>query len=789
MNTVASTRTTFGRVLLLVGIVVLAVCLVLLTLATPPQRHATFRLAIGPQMAISQGLGGSAAQGGPRAYMEALEAIAGVRLELRRSPSIESAIALLRAGAVDGVAFSLPSTRSLLPASAVISAPFYTGTSVLVSRRTAAHTSLASLAGRRVAVIDNGEYRTYLAQAFPDIEVLPLASPADMLAALDSGAADAALGADGILVPLTRRDHDAILQVHAAPDGPAVELRVASVPSRAVEVSMAHQALLALPSDIHKDILERTLNAVYRAPPTLRAVATYYRTPIILFCLVMLAILLSISRAYRKARRTAARQAAAARVLTLVNHEVRNSASAVISAIDLAEGEPTSSQREQHFASARSAADALRHTLTNALEFMLHEASQRSCEASSHSAQAVLEECISGMRPLALSKGLGLRLALDASDAALTHCDARALHHIASNLISNAIKFSDAGTVVVRLGFLRGVGELGRVSVRVSDCGPGIAMEDIERIFEPFNGTAQGRRRLGAGIGLSLCRRIAISQGGDITVATQVGIGSTFLATLRGRQEAPPLASGAPALCADAATAPRALVVEDQPAIAEMIKRRLEAQRFQVTVAHTGAEAITRVDVGGPFALITLDGDLMDRDGSDVAIAIRAIEARRSWPASRLISLSGSGESRDRSAYARAQVHVFLTKPVEWAVFDAAVRPAQRTTEAPLPRNTEHSQSVMAIYATQMQVDIADLEAVIGEQNWRRALAMAHRIQGAASMVGDTAAVAAICALQTCLKVHAINGDPAEQDLWELVSLLAQLRDATGSGQSAVPPG
>jgi signal transduction histidine kinase len=464
VNTAASSRTNVGRVLLIVGIVVLAVCLVLLILATPPQRHATFRLAIGPQMAISQGLGGSAAQGGPRAYMEALEAIAGVRVELRRAPSIESAVAQLRAGQVDGVAFSLPSTRSLLPSSAVISAPFYTGTSVLVTRRTSVHTSLAALAGRRVAVIDNGEYRAYLASAFPDIEVLPLASPADMLAALDSGAADAALGADGILVPLTRRDHGAILQVHAAPDGPPVELRIASVPNRAVEVSMAHQALLALPSDIHQDILERTLNAVHRAPPTLRAVATYYRTPIILFCLVMLAILLSISRAYRKARRTAARQAAAARVLTLVNHEVRNSAAAVISAIDLAEGEPTPSQREQHFTSARSAADALRHTLTNALEFMFHEASQRSCERSSHSAQAVLEECISGMRPLALSKGVGLSLALDGPDAAVTQCDARALHHIASNLISNAIKFSDAGAVGIRLGFLRGVGELGRVA-------------------------------------------------------------------------------------------------------------------------------------------------------------------------------------------------------------------------------------------------------------------------------------------------------------------------------------
>lgn len=778
-----------GRILLLAGTVMVGACLLALLLAKPPERHAVFRLAIGPQMAISQGLGGKASQGGPRAYMEALEAIAGVRLDLRHSPSIESAVALLRAGAVDGVAFSLPSTRAMLPTSAVISAPFYTGTSVLVTRRTAVYTSLASLAGRRVAVIDKGEYRAYLARHFPDIEVLPLASPGDMLAALDSGAADAALGADGILVPLTRRDHDAILQVHAARDGPPVELRVASVPSRAVEVSMAHQALLALPSDLHQKILERTLSAVYRSPPTIRAVAMYYRVPITLFCLVMLAILLSISRAYRKARRNAARQAAAARVLTLVNHEVRNSASSVISAIDLAEGEPALAHREQHFASARSAADALRHTLTNALEFMFHEASQRSCALASHRAQAVLEECISGMRPLALSKGLGLSLALDGPDAALTQCDARALHHIASNLISNAIKFSDAGAVGVRLGFLRGVADLGRVTLRVSDTGPGIASEDIDRIFEAFNATSQGRRRLGAGIGLSLCRRIAISQGGDITVASQLGVGSTFLATLRGRCD-DPTAATAPALPLQPDTlAARALVVEDQPAVAEMIKRRLEGHHFQVTVAHTGAEAITRVDAEGPFGLITLDGDLMDRDGSDVAIAIRGMEERRDWPPARLLSISGCRDSGDRTSYARVGIHGFLSKPVEWAVFDAAVRPAQPPVPAPAPRSPERGRTVMAIYATQMQVDIGDLERVIDEQNWRRALAMAHRIQGAASMVGDTGTIAAICALQDCLKVHAINGDPGVQDLWELVSLVAQLRDATGTRETPPPRG
>lgn len=771
--------------MLIAGILLLTGCLVLLVIARPPERHASFRLGIGPQMAVRQGLGGSASQGGTAAYREALEAISGVRLELRRASSIECAVSLLRAGAVDGVAFSLPSTRSLLPATAVVSAPFYTGTSVLVSRRTAPYGSLVSLAGRRVAVIGSGEYHAYLAQHFPDIEIFPLTSPNDMLAALDGGAVDAALGADGILVPLTRRDHDAILQVHTARDGPPVELRIASTANRAVEVNMAHQALLTLPVDTQHAILERTLRAVYRTPPTIRAVIAYYRLPITLLCMALLALLLVASSAYRRARRAAARQAAAAQVLTLVNHEVRNSAASVISAIDMAEGEPDPARRALHVTSARSAADALRHTLTNALEFMFHAASQRNCPLSRHGASEVLQACLSAMRPLALSKGLRLTMELEPSLAGRAQCDARALHHIASNLISNAIKFSDAGTVSVRLSFLRGVGTLGRLVLRVTDTGPGIAPEDISRIFNAYSGTSQGRARLGTGIGLNLCRRIAISQGGDITVNSQLGAGSSFTATLRaGLDDAAPAMAPATVQAAPRPVV-RALVVEDQPAIAERIKRRL-APQFHVQIAACGADAIAQADAAGLFALITLDGDLLDLTGSEVATAIRDIERRRGWPSARVISISGDLGAGEQRAYRDAGVQCFVCKPIDWVTFDAAVSgpgnrsPSDRHGFAP-------SSDVLAIYAKQMVEDIAGLEALISAHNWRGSLAMAHRIQGAASMVGDTRAVEAICTLQSCLKVHAINGDPAEDDLWELVALLSHLREAAAPSPPAPP--
>ncbi|MBW8374379.1 ATP-binding protein [Stenotrophomonas sp.] len=742
-----------------------------LVLSSPTARRTPFALAIGPQMASQHGLAGDAAQGGPGAYLEAVEALSGLKLELVRAPSIERAVLLLHNEQVDGLAFSLPSTAAMLPTTAAVSPSFYTGATVMVTRPTAAFRALSVMDGMRVGVIGNGEYRAYLAERHPGIDVYPLPSVDEMLEAVDSGGIDAAIGVDAVLAPLARKRFDERLEVHLVSDGPAVEMRVASLPRRAGEIAMAHQTFLSLPLDTRQDILDRWLTALYRSPPTLRAVLAHYRVHITVLGMFLLAFLLAVAQSQRNARSLASRQASAARILTLVNHEVRNGAASVISAIDLLEAETDPAERNRLFQSARSAADALKHTLTNALEFMFRDMPGQADPAFLQNAEGIVTECLSAMRPLARCKGLHLVLRLEGRYVQQAMCDARALHHIASNLISNAIKFSDHGEVTIRLVYLAGVGHAGAVELSVSDVGPGIPREDLSRIFEPFSATRIGRLKHGAGIGLSLCRRIARAQGGDVTVSSQPGRGSTFVATLRAEYgEATGNAAPAPlqALRPELACA---LVIEDQPAIAKIMVRRLRGLGLETVVADSGAAAIRLMNQEGPFGIVTVDGDLMDADGSDIALEIRSIERRNDWPPARLLSVSASSDVIDRAAYARAGVDVYLGKPIDWAAFDAASgAPASSARPPVVP--TQEGLSVMEIYHHQMQLDRSGLEVSIRVQNWRGALAMAHRMQGAASMVGDAGVVEALRELQQCLKGHAINGDPADARVWALVALL-----------------
>lgn len=749
-----------------------------LLLALPPPSRAPFVLAVGPQIGSNHGLAGTASQGGPAAYLEAVQAASGLGITLIRAPSIERAVLMLHEHSVDGVALTLPSTATMLPPSVAMSPSFYSGSSVLVTRKDTAYRSLSSLEGHRVGVLAHGEYHAFLAQHFPAITLFPLATPEDMVAAVDTGAIDAALGVDAVLAPLARQ-HFKGLTVHIASDAPPVEVRVAALPHRASEVAVAHQAFLTLPLDTQQDILERWLDARHRAPPTLEAVLSHHQGTLTATGLSVLAILGLVAAAHLRSRRLISRQRHAAQILNLVNHEARNGATAVISAIDLLETDTDPTRRDQLLRSSRAAAEALNHSLTNALEFMFRTDGNRRHPGLLHAAHHTIEECVSAMQPLAHRKGLALSLATDGPLPAQAQCDPRALHHIASNFFSNAIKFSEQGEIVVALRFIAGVGDAGIVELRVTDTGPGIRAEDHARIFEPFNTTRAGQLKRGAGIGLSLCRRIAVAQGGAVTVSSAPGHGATFVARLRGYRAQTPhaVAPAPPAPPAPPPTRGRSLVIEDHAAVAAALKRRLQILGFEVHVAGSGLQALSLIQAHGPYTLITVDGTLLDANGSDLAMALRFIERGHNWSSARVMSVSGAGDALDRSAYAQAEVAVFLGKPIDWHAFDEAVAGAGAGAaqhNPALPTALRGTPEILEVQRTQWRQDLDALTGLIRTQNWRGALDMAHRMHGAAALVGDEASASTLSTLQACLKAHAINGDPTTEHIQQLTASLAQ---------------
>jgi signal transduction histidine kinase len=144
-------------------------------------------------------------------------------------------------------------------------------------------------------------------------------------------------------------------------------------------------------------------------------------------------------------------------------------------------------------------------------------------------ANSLVREVVESVRPLADQRSLKLECQL-ADRVCIVNSDPGRLRQILLNLLGNAIKFTEAGTVSVRVGTTQD----GRVAIAVSDTGPGIDGRDVERIFSAFTQLdgGNGAKPAGTGLGLALSQEYAALLGGEITVDSELGVGSTFSLTL-----------------------------------------------------------------------------------------------------------------------------------------------------------------------------------------------------------------------------------------------------------------
>jgi CheY-like chemotaxis protein len=244
------------------------------------------------------------------------------------------------------------------------------------------------------------------------------------------------------------------------------------------------------------------------------------------------------------------------------------------------------------------------------------------------------------------------------------------LIQVVINLISNAVKFTDQGTVICRAG-RRG----GDVVVSVVDTGLGIAPTDQPKVFERFKqvGDTLTDKPKGTGLGLPICREIVEHHGGHIWVESEIGRGSTFSFTLPVSAETK---AGAPAPLELAALIrqlrdqvvvttprradrqPRILVVDDDPNIRELLTQELSEAGYQVRVAGNGREALVHVRGERPD-LIVLDVMMPEMNGFDVAAVLKNDPTTMDIP----IVILSIVQDRDRGF--RLGVDRYLTKPID----------------------------------------------------------------------------------------------------------------------------
>ncbi len=462
-----------------------------------------------------------------------------------------------------------------------------------------------------------------------------------------------------------------------------------------------------------------------------------------------------------------AQQANAARSLFVahMSHELRTPMTAVLGYASLLQDADLAPPLRIDYATViRRNGEHLLSVLNSVLDYAKMEAGRVTIESSTFDPCQLAREVVQLMRARAEEKGVRLEIALAPRVPRTVRSDATKVRQILTNLVSNAVKFTEYGGVTVRVACDERDGRA-ILLLSVEDTGVGVQPEEIERLFRPFEqaDASTTRRHGGTGLGLAISRQFAELLGGAIVANSQPGVGSEFMFELDlglwstvALIEPVPTPQGPiaaldfePSGVRDAAPLKgiRILLAEDGPDNQALLVTFLESVGAEVTIANDGAEAVERatkaLKAGRAFDLVLMDMNMPELDGVGAVSTLRA----RGYTQP-IVMLTANALPTDEVVSREAGASGFLIKPIDRAALTAAV--LQHLLPPPIPSAVESAEFVrpslhahdpamrvlLARFLVRLSEHADELDAALVWTDVERLRKTAHQLKGAAGGYG-----------------------------------------------------
>ncbi|ESQ79407.1 hypothetical protein AEYBE204_10395 [Asticcacaulis sp. YBE204] len=367
-------------------------------------------------------------------------------------------------------------------------------------------------------------------------------------------------------------------------------------------------------------------------------------------------------------RRAEAANVAKSEFLANMSHEIRTPMNAIIGLTTIMGMSTNLTNKQQAYVhTLTTSADSLMDLIDDLLDISKIEAGSIDLEAAQFDLGAVLEDVVTILKVKATEKGLSIGLFGDLAQVSTVKGDPTRLRQIGLNLVSNAIKFTEKGSVEIHVDCeATPVANLVQVRLTVQDTGIGIAEDKLDTIFEKFMqaDTTITRRFGGTGLGLSITRSLIEMMGGRIEISSRFGEGTRFTVSLplvTGGEQTNPTSEIAPVSAVSDALR-QVLIVEDYEPNVVVAQYYLESLGYAVVVATNGFEALEKVKAG-VYPVILMDVQMPIMNGFDTTRQIRAFEAEAGGLSAYIVGVTAHATVGDRDLCLESGMNAYVSKP------------------------------------------------------------------------------------------------------------------------------
>ena len=369
--------------------------------------------------------------------------------------------------------------------------------------------------------------------------------------------------------------------------------------------------------------------------------------------------------------------------LANTSHEIRTPINAIMGMAQALKGDSLSNGVNEQIDTILGASESLLEIINDLLDLSKIESGSLDLESEPFDPVEVVNKVQQTLASSATPKDISFSVRTDSNLPRLVKGDALRLRQVLLNLTSNAIKFTEIGSIEINVTS-QSDGEDIILNYAIRDTGSGIPTDRLEAIFDPFTQVDNTITRIhgGTGLGLSISKRLVEIMGGSISVESQLGQGSTFLFDVRVSpvdtaeveiEDEPTVTTLSRAL--------NILVVEDNK-FNRHVCRALLGKEHRITEAANGLEALELFHAERDFDVILMDVQMPEMDGLSATTEIRRLEEQLGWPRTPVVALTANAMDADRQRAMDAGMDDFIAKPIrKEMLFTVLARIEQRSTD------------------------------------------------------------------------------------------------------------